>query len=93
MPEETTVTKPRKKKAAARWAMFEQVPVEELKETMGEQAGEEPLFRIVVDNCKSEKAAREAGSECKASGRVLLVCIHKDGVATPKTQTEIVWKK
>ncbi len=93
MPEETTVTKPRKKKAAARWAMFEQVPVEELKETMGEMAGETELFRIVVDNCKSEKVANEAGAECKCSGRVLLVCIHRDGTATPKTQSEIVWKK
>jgi hypothetical protein len=90
MAEETTVTKPRKKKAAARWAMFEQLTPMESREQAG---GQEELFRIVVDNCKSEKVANEAGAVCKCSGRVLLVCIHRDGTATPKTQSEIVWKK
>ena len=88
------VTKPiRKKKAAARWAMLEELSKDELKETMGEMAGTVELFRIVVDNCKSEKAARDAGESAKISGRVLLVCIHADGTATPKTQTTFNWKK
>jgi hypothetical protein len=90
MAEETTVTKPRKKKAAARWAMLEQLAPIEARE---QADSKEELFRIVVDNCKSEKVANEAGAECKCSGRVLLVCIHRDGTATPKTQSEIVWKK
>jgi hypothetical protein len=88
MEGETTVTKPRKKKAAARWAMFEQVTKEEL------QGGIiEDVFRIAVDGAKSEKAAREAGEAAQISGRVLLACVHRDGQATPRTQTEIVWKK
>lgn len=85
--------KPRRKKSAARWAILEQVPVEELKETMGEQSGEEQFFRISVDNCKSEKAAKQAGRDQKLAGRVLLVCIHGDGQAEPRTQTDFSWKK
>ena len=85
------VTKPiRKKKAAARWAMLEMLAHIEAREAGG---GTEELFRIVVDNCKSEKAARDAGEVAQISGRVLLVCIHADGTATPKTQTTFNWKK
>ena len=88
--------KPRKKKAAARWAILVEIDADLIKSAQdraGEVTGEiRPVFRIAADSCKSEKAAREAGKAAAVSGRVLLVCIHADGTATPKTQSEIVWK-
>lgn len=85
---ETTEKKPRKRKAAARWAMLEMVPATESGATM-----EDPLYRIVVDDCKSEKMAKSEGELAQIKGAVLLVCIHESGEAQPETKTLFNWKK
>jgi hypothetical protein len=82
------VVKPRKRKAAARWAMFEQVTDEAVND-----ATDEILYRIVVDGCKSEKAVKVVAETEKIDGAVLLVCIHEAGEAKPETKTLFNWKK
>ena len=91
MDEENTVTemvkKPRKKKAAARWAMLEQVQLADC------TAEDRFLYRFVVDNCKSEKAVKVMAETEKIDGAVLLVCIHETGAAQTQTKTLFNWKK
>jgi hypothetical protein len=84
------VVKPRKRKAAARWAMLEQVPPSELSES---QITDDVLYRIAVDNCKSEKAVKVVAETEKIDGAVMLVCIHETGAARPETKTLFNWKK
>jgi hypothetical protein len=83
--------KPRKKKAAARWAMLEMVPVSEL-EGSTISAGD-PLYRIVVDNRKSKTAVKAGAELGKIEGAVLLVCIHETGAARLETKTLFNWNK
>jgi hypothetical protein len=82
------VVKPRKRKAAARWAMFEQVTNDPANDNT-----DDVLYRIVVDGCKSEKAVKAEAELTKIDGAVLLVCIHEAGEAKPETKTLFNWKK
>jgi hypothetical protein len=67
------------KKAASRFAMLEFIGPQSVNERGAE-------FRIVVDHCVGPKDAREKAAAKGVEGNVLVVCIHEDLIATPKTE-------